>query len=98
MPDSQPDDSDLRERVDTLEALVSDQQQTIQQLMPSRRSVLKGAATFGAGAAAVAATSGSASAQSTDYTGQIGTDVDPHLFVGNLRGGLDGNLDAYGND
>jgi len=75
MPDSQPDDDDLRERVDTLEALVSDQQQTIQKLMPSRRSVLAGAAGLGIGAAGMSATSGSAAAQTA--SGQIGTSSEP---------------------
>jgi len=68
------DDDDaatLRERVRALEATVAQQQDTIQQLLPSRRAVLAG----GAGLLGGAALTGQASAQSA--AGQVGTSSEP---------------------
>jgi len=68
------DDDDaatLRERVRTLEQTVAQQQDTIQQLMPSRRAILAG----GAGLVGGAALTGQASAQSA--AGQVGTSSEP---------------------
>lgn len=68
------DDDDaatLRERVRELEATVAQQQDTIQQLMPSRRAILAG----GAGLVGGAALTGQASAQSA--AGQVGTSSEP---------------------
>jgi len=68
------DDDDaatLRERVRELEATVAQQQDTIQQLMPSRRAILAG----GAGLVGGAALTGQASAQSA--AGQVGTASEP---------------------
>jgi len=68
------DDDDaatLRERVRELEATVAQQQDTIEQLMPSRRAILAG----GAGLVGGAALTGQASAQSA--AGQVGTSSEP---------------------
>jgi len=68
------DDDDaatLRERVRDLEATVAQQQDTIEQLMPSRRAILAG----GAGLVGGAALTGQASAQSA--AGQVGTSSEP---------------------
>jgi len=68
------DDDDaatLRERVRELEQTVAQQQDTIQQLMPSRRAILAG----GAGLVGGAALTGQASAQSA--AGQVGTSSEP---------------------
>jgi len=68
------DDDDaatLRERVRELEQTVAQQQDTIQQLLPSRRAVLAG----GAGLVGGAALTGQASAQSA--AGQVGTSSEP---------------------
>src|SRR6056297_2720864 len=63
-----PDSSDLEARVDELE-------DTLQKMMPSRRSVLAGAAGLGLGAAGMSGATGSAAAQSA--AGQIGTASEP---------------------
>jgi len=68
------DDDDaatLRERVRDLEATVAQQQDTIEQLMPSRRAILAG----GVGLVGGAALTGQASAQSA--AGQVGTSSEP---------------------
>jgi len=65
------DAATLRERVRELEATVAQQQDTIEQLMPSRRAILAG----GAGVLGGAALTGQASAQSA--AGQVGTSGEP---------------------
>jgi len=68
------DDDDaatLRERVRDLEQTVAQQQDTIEQLLPSRRAILAG----GAGLVGGAALTGQASAQSA--AGQVGTSSEP---------------------
>jgi len=65
------DAATLRERVRELEQTVAQQQDTIEQLMPSRRAVLAG----GAGLVGGAALTGQASAQSA--AGQVGTSSEP---------------------
>jgi len=83
------DDDDaatLRERVRELEATVAQQQDTIEQLMPSRRAILAG----GAGLVGGAALTGQASAQSA--AGQVGTasePVDVEAFDVTVQNGLD---------
>lgn len=76
MPDSEPDDdaADLRARVRDLEATVSEQQATIQKLMPSRRQTIAGLGLLGAGAGVGRLSTERARAQAA---GQVGTDTDP---------------------
>jgi hypothetical protein len=80
------DAATLRERVRELEQTVAQQQDTIQQLMPSRRAILAG----GAGLVGGAALTGQASAQSA--AGQVGTSsepVDVEAFDVTVQNGLD---------
>jgi len=67
------DDPDLRERVAELEATVEAQQETIQQLLPSRRRVLQAGGLLAGGGVLGALTADRASA---DVTGQVGTQQD----------------------
>jgi hypothetical protein len=68
-----PDD-DLRARVADLEQQVEAQQDTISQLLPGRRGVLKGAALLGGGGVLGALSADRASAAAS---GQVGTTSDP---------------------
>lgn len=76
MPDeSAADDGEsLRERVSELEQTVSEQQDVIQRLMPSRRQTVAGLGLLGAGVGAGRLSSGTARAEAA---GQVGTDTDP---------------------
>lgn len=76
MPDESAADGgeSLRERVSELEQTVSDQQETIQRLMPSRRQTVAGLGLLGAGVGAGRLSSGTARAEAA---GQVGTDTDP---------------------
>ena len=75
-PDSPPDstDPDLRDRVAELEATVEQQQQTIQQLLPSRRRVLQAGGLVAGGGVLGALTADRAAA---DAAGQVGTTSQP---------------------
>ena len=70
--DSPPDstDPDLRDRVAELEATVEQQQETIQQLLPSRRRVLQAGGLLAGGGVLGAVTADRAAA---DAAGQVGT-------------------------
>jgi len=68
------DDRDIRARVAELEATVAQQQQTIQQLLPSRRRVLQAGGLVAGGGVLGALTADRASAQAS---GQVGTSSDP---------------------
>jgi hypothetical protein len=70
------DPEDLRERVDELEAQLDEQQTLIQQMLPSRRDLLKAGGAGVAGLLLGSATSGNAAAGS-DSVGQIGTQANP---------------------
>ena len=98
MPDSEPDDdSDLRARVRDLEATVSNQQEIIQKLMPSRRQTIAGLGLLGAGAGVGRLSTERARAQAA---GQVGTDDDPvdvKAWDLNVAGQLTSDLDAGGN-
>ena len=76
MPDESAADGgeSLRERVSALEQTVSDQQETIQRLMPSRRQTVAGLGLLGAGVGAGRLSSGTARAEAA---GQVGTESDP---------------------
>jgi len=94
-PDS---DADLRARVAELEQRVAAQQETISQLLPGRRGVLKGAALLGGGALVGAGTADRASAQAS---GQVGTSSDPvdvEAYDLAVQNQLSSNVDAGGND
>jgi len=67
------DDPDLRARVEQLEATVEAQQETIQQLLPSRRRVLQAGGLVAGGGVLGALSADRASA---DVTGQVGTQQD----------------------
>jgi hypothetical protein len=63
---------ELENRVEQLESQLDDQQETVNQMLPSRRDLLKGAAGVGGAALLGSAATGSASAGS-DEVGTIGT-------------------------
>jgi len=89
------DDDDaatLRERVRDLEATVAQQQDTIEQLMPSRRAILAG----GAGLVGGAALTGQASAQSA--AGQVGTSSEPVDVEAATVTATDVNTDSVNTD
>jgi len=73
-PDPDTDDRDIRARVAELEATVAQQQETISQLLPSRRRVLQAGGLVAGGGALGALTAERASAQAS---GQVGTTSDP---------------------
>ena len=78
MPDSEPDDdsaADLRARVRDLEATVTEQQETIQKLMPSRRQTIAGLGLLGAGAGVGRLSTERARAQAA---GNQGTEEEPN--------------------
>lgn len=79
--DSGDDEQSLRDRVRDLEDTVSEQQATIQQLMPSRRQTLAGAGLLGAGVLGGYQASGTARAQAA---GQVGTSSDRVDVFGNV--------------
>jgi len=99
-PDSPPDstDPDLRDRVAELEATVQQQQQTIQQLLPSRRRVLQAGGLVAGGGVLGALTADRASGQAS---GQVGTSSDPvdvEAYDLAVQNQLSSSIDAGGND
>lgn len=72
-PDDPADDPDLRERVAELEQTVEQQQETIHQLLPSRRRVLQAGGLVAGGGVLGALSADRASA---DVVGQVGTSQD----------------------
>jgi len=76
------DDRDIRARVAELEATVAQQQETISQLLPSRRRVLQAGGLVAGGGALGALSADRASA---DVVGQVGTDADRvDVFAGQV--------------
>jgi len=93
-----PDDPDLRERVAELEQTVEQQQETIHQLLPSRRRVLQAGGLVAGGGVLGALTADRASAQAS---GQVGTSSDPvdvEAFDLGVQNQLSSSVDAGGND
>jgi len=92
------DDSDLRARVEQLEATVEAQQATIEQLLPSRRRVLQAGGLVAGGGVLGALSADRASAQAS---GQVGTSSDPvdvEAYDLAVQNELSSSVDAGGND
>ena len=81
------DDPDLRARVEQLEATVEAQQETIQQLLPSRRRVLQAGATLGGGALLGSAVSDRVAADAEGQVGTLSKPLDVIAFSLQDRGG-----------
>lgn len=78
------DDDRLRERVDQLEDVTKQQNETIRKLLPDRRDALKIGGSAIAGGLAVGGLTGSASGQ-TSSAGQVGTPEEPNdMFAWDL--------------
>jgi len=79
MTDDDTTVDELTDRINELEAQVEQQQATIAKMLPTRRSLLKGGATLGAGALVGSAVTGLASADPTwsNATGGWGTQSTP---------------------
>lgn len=86
---SEPDDSDLRERIAELEATVEQQQQTIKRMLPGRRGVLKGAALLGGGGLVGALSADRVSAQASGQVGTTSEPIDAVLYSMDDRSGND---------
>lgn len=80
-------DSDLRARVEQLEATVQNQQETIRKMLPGRRGVLKGAALVGGGGLVGALSADRVSAQAAGQVGTTSEPIDVIAFSLQDRGG-----------